>query len=273
MPDVKEVVLETHNLEKHFGGIKALNSINIKLYKNEIVAIVGDNGAGKSTLIKTITGVYQKDGGEVYLEGKKVDIRTSRDAKSLGIETVYQDKGLIDVLDAPSNLFLGREKTRKNILGKVFRFLDVSFMRSETKKLLAKIGVEVKDLNASTNQLSGGQQQSLAVGRAVYWGGKILIFDEPTNNLGVKEQSKAIDLIRNIRTTYKDVSIIVITHNLYHVFELVDRIIILRNGKVIGEKETSKTTRNEVVSLITGLAADEINDIEPIKAGSDMSKA
>jgi len=249
----ENIVIETKSLEKHFGGIMAVNKIDMKLYKNEILAIVGDNGAGKSTLIKTITGVYKKDGGEIYIEGKKVDIRNTRDAKNLGIETVYQDKGLIPVLDASSNLFLGREKMRKNFLGKVFKFLDVWYMREETKNLLKKIGVELKDLTAHVKFLSGGQQQSVIVGRAVYWSGKILIFDEPTNNLGVNEQNKAIELIRNIRDTYKEVSIIMITHNLYHVFKLVDRILVLRNGQVVGERLRAKTTRNEIVSMITGL--------------------
>ena len=249
-----QVVLETKALEKHFGGIRAVDKVDMQLHKNEILAIVGDNGAGKSTIIKCITGVYRKDGGDIYLGGEKVDIHNTRDAKKLGIETVYQDKGLISVLDAPSNLFLGREKLRENPLGKIFRFLDARYMRNETKKLLARIGVEVKDLTSPVNFLSGGQQQSVAVGRAVYWSARILIFDEPTNNLGVKEQAKAINLIRSIRDTHPEVSIIVITHNLYHVFELVDRIMVLRNGQVVGIREKDKTTRNEIVSMITGLA-------------------
>lgn len=255
MSNNKEVVLETKALEKRFGGIRAVDKIDMKLYNNEILAIVGDNGAGKSTLIKVITGVHRKDGGEIYLDGKKVEIHNTRDAKNQGIETVYQDKGLIQVLDAPSNLFLGREKLQNNPLGKLFRFLDVKYMREETKKLLARLGVELKDMSSQANLLSGGQQQSIAVGRAVYWSAKILIFDEPTNNLGVEEQAKTINLIRAIRDSHPEVSIIVITHNLYHVFELVDRIIVLRNGQVIGEREREKTTRHEIVSMITGLAA------------------
>ena len=253
MTDLKEVVLETKALEKHFGGINALNKVDIKLYKNEIMAVVGDNGAGKSTIIKCITGVYRKDGGDIFINGKKVEIHNTRDARKQGIETVYQDKGLIPVLDAPSNLFLGREKLRNSPTGKLFRFLDLKYMREETRKLLAKIGVVVKDLTSPVDKLSGGQQQSVAVGRAVYWSAKILIFDEPTNNLGVKEQAKAINLIRNIRDAHPEVSIIVITHNLYHVFELVDRITVLRNGKIVGIKEKDKTSRHEIVSMITGL--------------------
>lgn len=251
----KEVILETIALEKHFGGIKAVDKVDLKLYRNEILGIVGDNGAGKSSLIKTITGVYRKDGGEIFVNGEKVEIYNTRDAKKLGIETVYQDKGLIQILDAASNLFLGREKLRNNISGKWFKFLDVRYMRKETEKLLSKVGVQLKELVAPVNSLSGGQQQSIAVGRAIYWTGKILIFDEPTNNLGVKEQSKAINLIKTIKDTYKEISIIVITHNLYHVFELVDRIMVLRNGQVVGIREKEKTTHNEIVSMITGVTA------------------
>jgi len=254
MPTNGKVVLETKDIEKHFGGIRAVDKVSIKLYKNEIIAIVGDNGAGKSTFIKCITGAHAKDGGSIFLDGKLVDIRNTQDSRMLGIETVYQDKGLISTLDAPSNLFLGREKIRGNLLGIILRMLDSKYMRDETEILLEKIGVHLRDIVSPVSSLSGGQQQSVAVGRAIYWSAKILIFDEPTNNLGVKEQHRAIELIKNIRDTHPEVSIIVITHNLYHVFELVDRIFIMRNGKLIGVKEKVKTNRNEIVSLITGLS-------------------
>jgi len=246
-----KVVLEIKSLKKNFGGIKAVDDVSMKLHKNEILAIVGDNGAGKSTLIKIITGVYKKDSGEICINGEKVEINNTRDARHLGIETVYQDKGLIPVLDTPSNLFLGREVFQKNILGKLFKFLDYRFMREEAKKLLKLFGIKLKNIHADVSVLSGGQQQSIVVGRAIYWSGKIIIFDEPTNNLGVKEQHKTIALIRRVRDKY-NVSIILITHNLYHVFELVDRIIVLRNGKIIGEKMRDKTTQLEIVSMITG---------------------
>jgi len=247
------IVLEVKCLEKHYGGVRAVDKVDMKLYKNEILAIVGDNGAGKSTLIKTIAGVIKKDGGEVYIEGKKVEVQNTRDAKSYGIEVVYQDKSLIQTLDASANIFLGREKVRENLLGKVLRFLDNKYMRIETDKLLTRIGVKLKNLTDPVVFLSGGQQQSVAVGRAIYWGGKILIFDEPTNNLGVTEQHRTIEYIKSIRDTYKDVSIIVISHNLYHVFELSDRIIVLRNGKIVGEKLKNQTTINEISSIITGI--------------------
>ena len=253
MLNKEKVALEIKDLEKHFGGIKAVNKVNMKLYKNEILAIVGDNGAGKSTLIKCINGAYIKDGGEIYIDGKLVNISNTMDAKKLGIETLYQDKGLVSTLDAPSNLFLGREKIRKNFLGKMFRFVDERYMQDETRGVMSKIGIELKNLTRPISVLSGGQQQSIGVGRALYWSAKILIFDEPTNNLGVKEQAKAIELIRNIRDTNKDISIIVISHNLDHVFELADRIMVLKNGCLLGVKEKNNTTHRDVVSMIAGV--------------------
>ena len=248
----KNVILEVKNISKSFGGTKANNDISLKFYKGEIVAIVGDNGAGKSTFIKIISGVYKKDSGEIYIYGELANINQPSDSIKFGIETVYQDEGLIPIMDAASNLFLGREKLQNNILGKLFKFIDTKYMKEKTIETLKKIGVEVKDIDSETIDLSGGQRQSIVVGRAVYWGGNILIFDEPTNNLGVTQERMIINLIKKIRTEY-DVSIIIITHNIAHVFELVDRIIVLRNGKVVGDKIREETNPNVIVSLITGI--------------------
>lgn len=157
-------------------------------------------------------------------------------------------------MNAASNLFLGREKIRDDIWGRVFKFVDDRYMRKETEKLLDRFGITLKNTNSDIVNLSGGQKQSVTVGRAIYWGGKILIFDEPTNNLGVKQERKIIDLIKRARDEFK-VSIIIISHNIAHVFELVDRIIILRNGKKIGERLKEQTSTNEIVSLITGAVA------------------
>jgi len=250
----RKKILEVRGLSKYFGGIKAIDNIDLKLFEKEIIAIVGDNGAGKSTLIKTISGVYQKTAGEIFILDNKVNINNPVDAKGYGIETVYQDQGLIPILTATSNLFLGREKIRENILGKLFKFTDDRYMKRETEKLLNQLDVNLKDLNAPVYNLSGGQRQTVVVGRAVYWGGKILIFDEPTNNLGVKQERRVLDLIKKLREEF-DLSIIVISHNIAHVFELVDRIIVLRNGKVVGEKLKNETNTNEIVSMITGVAA------------------
>lgn len=247
----RPVVLEVKKLCKFFGGIKAVNNVDMKLYKGEIIAIVGDNGAGKSTLIKTISGIYHKDSGDIYINGNKVEIHDPNDARNCGIETVYQEESIVPSFNASLNLFLGRQKYRKNILGKWFKFVDFKFMRKETQKLLKRIGIELKNIDAELTNLSGGQRQSVVVGRAVYWGGKIIILDEPTNNLGVKQERNIMALIEKIRNEY-DVSIIIISHNMSHVFEIVDRIVVLRNGFKVGERIKDKTTPTEVVSLITG---------------------
>jgi ABC-type sugar transport system ATPase subunit len=251
----KEAVLEVKGISKHFGGIKAVDDLDLKLHKKEIIAIVGDNGAGKSTLIKMISGVYKKDKGEIYINGQKADIQNTIDARNYGIETVYQDQGLVQNFTAPLNLFLGREKVYNNFLGKFFKLVNFKYMRKETERMLDMVGIDIKDIYSEVESFSGGQKQSIVVGRAVYWGGKILIFDEPTNNLGVKQERKIIDLIKKIRNDY-DISVIIISHNIAHVFELVDRIIVLRNGKKVGERLKANTNTNEIISMITGVSSD-----------------
>ncbi len=248
----RKVILEVKNLKKYFGAIKAVDDIDMKLYEGEIIAIVGDNGAGKSTLIKTISGIHRKDSGEIYINGEKVNITDARGARENGIETVYQDQKLVAKFDTAENLFLGREKIIENVIGKLLRVLDFKYMKKEAEKLLKRVGIKLKEIDAPVRYLSGGQRQGIVVGRAVYWGGRILIFDEPTNNLGVKQEKKVIGLIKRIRDEY-NVPIIIITHNIAHVFELVDRIIVLRNGKIVGDRIKKKTNPNEIVSLITGL--------------------
>jgi ABC-type sugar transport system ATPase subunit len=247
-----KVVLEVRGLCKFFGGLEAVKDVDMKLYEKEIIAIVGDNGAGKSTLIKTISGVHRKTSGEIYINNEKVEIENPNDAKEYGIETVYQEGALVPTFNASINLFLGREKLQDNVFGKLFSFVDYKYMKKETDVMLKKIGIELKDSNSSLNNLSGGQRQSVAVGKAVYWGGKILIFDEPTNNLGAKQERKVIELIKKIRKEY-GVSIIIISHNIMHVFELVDRIVVLRNGMKVGERMKDETNPNEIVSMITGV--------------------
>lgn len=250
----KNVVLEVKNLKKYFGAVKAVDDVSFKVYEKEIVAIVGDNGAGKSTVIKTINGILRKDSGKIYIEGQEVEITSPIISRKYGIETVYQDQKLVGSFDPAENLFMVREKLVKNILGKYLGFLNFSYMEKEANKLMKTIGIEIENVNLPVESLSGGQRQAIVVGRAVYWGGKILIFDEPTNNLGVKQERKVIELIKKIRDEF-NVSIIVISHNIAHVFELVDRIIVLRNGKNIGERIKEKTNPNEVVSMITGIRA------------------
>ena len=247
-----KIVLEVKKLSKYFGGLKAVDGVDLKLYEKEIIAIVGDNGAGKSTLIKTISGVYKKTDGQIYINGKEVDITSTIDARRNGIETVYQSDGALNSFDAPANLFLGREKLLDNFLGRIFKIMNTKYMKKETVGLLKKVGIEVKNISADVSELSGGQRQSIVVGRAVYWGGNILIFDEPTNNLGATQERNVISLIKRIRNEY-GVSVIVISHNIAHVFELVDRIVVLRNGKKVGERLKKDTNPTEIVSMITGV--------------------
>jgi len=248
----RKVVLEIQGLSKYFGGIRAINNIDLKLFENEIIGIVGDNGAGKSTLTKTISGIYRKNAGQIRINGKEVEINNPCDARKYGIETVYQEQGVIPILNAASNIFLGREKFQKNILGRFFKFIDDKYMKKETEKLLDSLDIKLKDSNLEVYNLSGGQRQSIVIGRAVYWGGKILIFDEPTNNLGIKQERRALGLIKKLRDDFK-ISIIIISHNIEHIIQLVDRIIILRNGEKVGERIKHETDGHEIVSMITGV--------------------
>ncbi|WP_018689493.1 ATP-binding cassette domain-containing protein [Ahrensia kielensis] len=243
--------LEARNICKNFGGIKALDDVSFQLNKGEILGIVGDNGAGKSTLIKSVTGAYRKSSGDVLLNGNSVEIENTRKARELGIETVYQASGLVEVMDAPSNLFLGREKIQSGWLGQAFGFINRRKMRSETVDLLKTVNIKVRNLSAPIRNLSGGQQQSVAVGRAAYWQGEIIILDEPANNIGVDQQRAVLALIERIRETH-GVSFIMISHNMDHIFKVADRVIIMRGGRKVGDLRIEDTTREEVVGLITG---------------------
>lgn len=245
------IVLEARNLYKNFGGIKAVDNVSLTLRKGEILGIVGDNGAGKSTLIKILTGAYKKDAGEVLLDGQPVDITTTGEARSLGIETVYQSSGLVELMNAPANLFLGRELRRKGFLGKL-GLLDKRTMREETAKLLKLLNIEVRNLSAPMHTLSGGQQQSVAVGRAAYWKGKIIILDEPANNIGVDQQRAVLAQIRHVRDTM-NIPFIMISHNMEHVFSVADRLIVMRNGQKVGDVNIKDISHNDAVAMITGL--------------------
>jgi ABC-type sugar transport system ATPase subunit len=249
--DAAPVALEARSIRKNFGGIKAVDDVSFVLRKGEILGMVGDNGAGKSTLIKTITGAYRKDGGEVLLDGAPVEIETTRRARELGIETVYQSSGLVEVMDAPSNLFLGREALLSGWLGRAFGLIDRRLMRDETRDLLGTLNIALRNVSAPIRSLSGGQQQSVAVGRAAYWRGSIIILDEPANNIGVDQQRAVLALIRRIRETH-GVSFIMISHNMEHVFDVADRVVVMRNGRKVGDLALADTSRNEVVGLITG---------------------
>lgn len=239
-------ILEMRGICKYFGGVHALENVDFELYPQEILALVGDNGAGKSTLIKIISGVYTADRGEIYLEGKRIEIQSPSDARALGIETVYQELALVETRDVAANFFLGREPTK----GRLGIFIDKKKVEEVTVRTLKKLSITLPSLRTAVRYLSGGQRQALAVGRAIAWGRKIIIMDEPTAALGVEESRKVLGLVRQLKE--HGASVIVISHNLRHVFSVAERIIVLRGGKRIGSKLKSETSGDEIVKLITG---------------------
>ncbi len=237
-------ILELRGICKYFGGVHALEDVDLELYPNEVLALVGDNAAGKSTLIKIIAGVHQPNKGEILIDGKEIEIHSPRAAMDLRIETVYQELALVDNLDVVENIFLGRPLTK-------FRwFVDRKSMVAETINILKRLKIFISSLNEPVQNLSGGQRQALAVGRAIAWSGKIVILDEPTAALGLEETKKVLALIKHLKE--QGASIIVISHNLRHVFGVADRIIVLRGGRRVGSRIKSETSIDEIVKLITG---------------------
>jgi D-xylose transport system ATP-binding protein len=245
----KKVLLKLDNISKHFGSVTALDKVTIEIYEDEIVGLVGDNGAGKSTMIKIISGNIAPDEGTLYYYGKEISFKNPSDARKLGIETVYQDLAICNNLDSVSNLFISRE-IYKNILG--LGVLNINEMKSRAKKILDKVGINIPSVNEKVEYLSGGQRQAVVLGRFIAWGKKLILLDEPTAALGVRETRKVLDLIKQIKNERKEASIIFISHNLQQIFEIVDRIIVVRHGKLIGVRETKKTDTDEIVSMITG---------------------
>jgi len=235
---------------KRFGGVTALRGVDFVLYDAELVAIIGDNGAGKSTLIKIISGVYTPDEGEIYLWDQPVKLRSPEDARRYGIETVHQTLALADNMDVVSNLFLGRELTR-GWFGPLFHIINRSAMEKRTREVLAELEVEIPSLRAPVKSLSGGQRQGIALGRAIAFGQKILILDEPTAALGLRETRKVVDLIMRLKA--QKMPIIMISHSLPLVFEVADRIVILRNGQVVGERDPAQTAQEELLALMVGI--------------------
>ena len=254
---MENAMLEVRGLTKRFGGLVAVDHMDMQVHSGEVVGLLGDNGAGKSTLIKMVSGVYHPDEGQIFFQGKEVKMITPMDALDLGIETLYQDLALAENLDAYSNIFLGREKT-KPFLGFI-KVLDHDTMREESKKVLNRLEIEIPSMHNQIKTLSGGQRQAVAIGRSIYWNAKLLIMDEPTAALGVHEQSKVLDLVRLLRS--QNIPIIIISHQLYDIFSVTDRLVIMRRGKKVAERKTKDTTPEEVVGLITGSEEVERKDL------------
>jgi ABC-type sugar transport system ATPase subunit len=250
-----EPLLSVKNLVKRFGGLTAVNQVSLDTFPGEVVGLVGDNGAGKSTLIKMISGVYHPTYGEIYFDGKLVHINNPSQARDMGIETIYQDLALAGNLPMSANIFLGREQ-KKRYLGGLVRVLDEKFMLEESHKLLETLDVHIPSVRAKIDKLSGGQRQAIAIVRALYWNARLLIMDEPTNNLGVAQQNQVLALIRRLKD--QGVPIIVISHTMRDIFAVCDRIVVLHRGRKVADKRTEATTTEEIVQYIMGVRDDSV---------------
>jgi simple sugar transport system ATP-binding protein len=244
-----EPVLEARDVVKSFGRVQALRGASFSVYPNEVVALVGDNGAGKSTLVKTLVGVHPPDSGEIRFDGRPVDIRTPHDARDLGIETVFQDLALASEIDPAANMFLGREVVRSGLLGKL-GFLDKATMRKRSDKAFKDLGVRIQDTTASVANMSGGQRQGIAICRAVTWASKVVFMDEPTAALGVVQTRNVLEQIRRVRD--HGLSVVLISHNMPEVFEVADRIEVLRLGQRVARLRPADVTMEDIVSAMTG---------------------
>jgi simple sugar transport system ATP-binding protein len=244
-----EELVRMENISKFYGRVQALDHVDFTINYNEIVGLVGDNGAGKSTLIKVLSGATRATEGAIYFKGEKVQITNARDAINLGIETIYQDSALVPQLSITRNLFLGREPTRK--FGFISR-LDQKLMSSEVRLLLRRVGI-TKDIDPRTPimALSGGERQSIAIARAMYFEADLIVMDEPTNNLGVEETQRVLRFIKDAKEAGH--SSIFIAHNIHHVFQVVDRIVVMRLGKKVAEFRREDSTIEEVEEVITGM--------------------
>jgi fructose transport system ATP-binding protein len=248
-------VLEARGIVKRFGHVVALKGADFELYPGEISAVIGDNGAGKSTLIKTLSGALRPDEGEIRLDGKHVHFRSPRDARKVGIETVYQDLAVAPALDIAANIFLGRERRRGGVLG-ALRMLDKKAMRRHAAQHLSELQIRIPAITQPVENLSGGQRQGVAVARAASWAQRVVIMDEPTAALGVNETRQVLDLIKRVRE--RGLPVILISHDMPHVFGLADRIHIIRLGQRVAVVTPQTHTMPEAVAIMTGATRGEL---------------
>ena len=243
-------LVEMNGIEMHFGSVTALAGVDFRVGEAEVVGLLGDNGAGKSTLIKILSGALRPSAGDIHFKGAPVRFRSTRDAIDAGIETIYQDSALVDQMSIGRNLFLGREPTRS--IGPL-RDIDRGYMRAQTRELMNRVGI-TKDLDPDTpiSRLSGGERQAIAIARAMFFEADLIIMDEPTNNLGVEETDGVMRFIREAKDAGH--SSILISHNIHHVFMVVDRVVVLRHGLKVGDIDRSETSVQEVEELITATA-------------------
>lgn len=235
-------LVDMRNISIAFGGVQAVDNVSLDLYPGEVVGLLGHNGAGKSTLIKILSGAYRADSGEIWIDGKRATINSPRDARAHNIETIHQTLALADNLSAPANLFLGRE------LRTMFGFLDDSRMEAETTKIMARLNPNFKKIAEPVSALSGGQRQSVAIARAVYFNARILIMDEPTAALGVHETKMVADLIMELKA--QGLGIFLISHDTREMMELCDRVSVMKNGQLIGTERVEDVTEDDILSMI-----------------------
>jgi ABC-type sugar transport system ATPase subunit len=246
-------LLSVRNLTKVFGGLVAVDNVSFEVSRGEVVGLLGDNGAGKSTLIKCVSGVYRQEEGEIVFNGLPVQFATPMDARRVGIETIYQDLALANNLDVGANIFLGRE-VKKRRLGGLVQTLHDRHMLKESRQTLDSLQIRFPTLAEPIENLSGGQRQAVAIARAVYWDAKLMIMDEPTNNLGVPEQHKVLELVRTLKS--RGVPVVLITHILPDVFAVTDRVLVMHRGRKVAEKITARTNAEELVQYMVGTKED-----------------
>jgi fructose transport system ATP-binding protein len=249
-PAKGEIVLEARNIVKRYGHVTALDGANLELRAGEVLAVIGDNGAGKSTMVKVLCGAVVPDKGQVLLDGVQVHFGSPLDPRKRGIETVYQDLAVAPALDIATNLFLGRELRCRGILGSWFRLLDKRKMKTEAQKEMAELKFHLPSIDSAVEDLSGGQRQGVAVARAAIFARRLVIMDEPTAALGVRESGEVLNLIRTIRD--RGLPVLLISHNMPHVFELADRIHIMRLGRRVALTTPKLHSMGEVVAIMTG---------------------
>jgi simple sugar transport system ATP-binding protein len=243
--NTSEPLLKMVNIHKKFGPNEVLHGVDFVVYPNEVVGLLGDNGAGKSTLIKILTGLYPADEGEIYYAGKKVQFSSPKEARRAGIETVYQSLGLVDLMSISRNLFLGRELTKR--IGP-FKFLDLKRMAEECNKVLQETGIKYRSPDTATAVLSGGERQSINIGRAMYFEARLIIMDEPTNHLSVRETELVLEFIEKLKAN--GLPVVFITHNIHHVFQVADRFTILDDGHKLGDYHKQDVKVEDIIDLV-----------------------
>ena len=242
---MSQEVLRTENVSKSFGRVTALRDASIRLMKGEVLGLLGDNGAGKSTLMKILTGFHKPTSGKIYFEGQEVELKSVSHARSLGIEPVYQDLALINEINVYRNMFLQKELMRGGFL----QILDDRTMRERAKEQLKEMGVNIPSVDVEISKLSGGQRQAIAVARSVYANAKVLLLDEPTAAMGVRESAMILDVIKRLKEK-AEVSVIIVAHNYAHVFDVCDRLNLLQNGRITFDRPTKETSVEELLNLV-----------------------